>query len=90
MKDKKIETALISVYHKDNLEEIVKELSALNIKIISTGGTAEFINNLNIEVIAVEEITGYPSILGGRVKHFILLFLEVFYLEETIPKINNK
>lgn len=68
MKDKKIETALISVYHKDNLEEIVKELNALNIKIISTGGTAEFIKNLNIDVITVEEITGYPSILGGRVK----------------------
>jgi len=68
MKEKKIETALISVFHKDNLEEILKELKNLNVKIISTGGTADFIRIMGIDVTTVEDITGYPSILGGRVK----------------------
>ncbi len=65
---KKITTALISVYHKENLEEIVKQLYALNITIYSTGGTKEYIEKLNIPVTSVEEITHYPSFLGGRVK----------------------
>lgn len=65
---KKINTALLSVYHKNNLEKIAKELHKLDIQIISTGGTYEFIKNLNIPVKTVEEITNYPSILGGRVK----------------------
>jgi phosphoribosylaminoimidazolecarboxamide formyltransferase / IMP cyclohydrolase len=66
--NKKIKSALISVYYKDHLEEIVRKLSALNVSIISTGGTKEFIEKLGIKVTAVEELTGYPSILGGRVK----------------------
>ncbi len=66
--DKKIKTALISVYYKDHLEEIVKKLNSLGVSIISTGGTKEFIEKLGIKVTAVEELTGYPSILGGRVK----------------------
>jgi phosphoribosylaminoimidazolecarboxamide formyltransferase/IMP cyclohydrolase len=66
--NKKIKSALISVYYKDHLEEIVKKLNALNISIISTGGTKEFIEKLGIKVTAVEALTGYPSILGGRVK----------------------
>ncbi len=66
--DKKIKTALISVYYKDHLEEIVKKLDSQGVKIISTGGTKEFIENLGIKVTAVETLTGYPSILGGRVK----------------------
>lgn len=65
---KQIRTALLSVYHKDNLEKIARELHQLNVKIISTGGTYDFIKSLDLPVIAVEEITGYPSILGGRVK----------------------
>jgi phosphoribosylaminoimidazolecarboxamide formyltransferase/IMP cyclohydrolase len=65
---KKIKTALISVYNKDNLEEIVVMLDSLGVSIISTGGTQEFIKKLGISVIAVETMTGYPSILGGRVK----------------------
>jgi phosphoribosylaminoimidazolecarboxamide formyltransferase/IMP cyclohydrolase len=66
--NKKIKSALISVYCKDHLEEIVLKLNSLNISIISTGGTKEFIEKLGIKVTAVEELTGYPSILGGRVK----------------------
>lgn len=65
---KKIRTALISVFYKDRLDEIVEKLYALNVKIYSTGGTYEFIKGLNIPVESVETLTGYPSILGGRVK----------------------
>lgn len=66
--NKKIESALISVFHKDGLEEIIEKLVSLDIDIYSTGGTADFIEDLNFPVIRVEEITEYPSILGGRVK----------------------
>ncbi len=65
---KKIKSALVSVYHKDNLDTIVKELNRLNIDIYSTGGTKSFIEKLNVPVKAVEDLTTYPSILGGRVK----------------------
>jgi len=65
---KTIKTALISVYHKDNLDKIVKLLSDKRVTIYSTGGTMDFIKGLGVPVVAVEELTGYPSILGGRVK----------------------
>ena len=65
---KKIINALISVYHKDRLDEIVNILSELEIKIYSTGGTYDFIKNLGIEATTIESLTSYPSILGGRVK----------------------
>ncbi len=65
---KKAKSALISVFHKDGLESIVKKLNALGIKIYSTGGTEKFIKDLEINVIPVEDLTSYPSILGGRVK----------------------
>ncbi|MBT8284949.1 MAG: bifunctional phosphoribosylaminoimidazolecarboxamide formyltransferase/IMP cyclohydrolase [Flavobacteriaceae bacterium] len=65
---KKAKSALISVYHKDGLEPIVKKLSELGITIYSTGGTESFIRSLGVDVIPVEEVTSYPSILGGRVK----------------------
>jgi len=65
---KKIQSALISVFYKDGLEPIVKKLSELGITIYSTGGTQAFIENLGINVIPVENLTTYPSILGGRVK----------------------
>jgi phosphoribosylaminoimidazolecarboxamide formyltransferase/IMP cyclohydrolase len=65
---KKISAALISVFYKDGLEPIVKLLHELNIKIYSTGGTQQFIEKLNIPVTPVEDLTTYPSILGGRVK----------------------
>ncbi len=61
-------SALISVFHKDGLAPIVKKLSELNVTIYSTGGTEKFIKELGIPVIAVEDLTSYPSILGGRVK----------------------
>lgn len=66
--DKKINSALISVYNKQGLEVIVKKLQDLRVKIISTGGTADYIENLGIKTVRVEDITNYPSILGGRVK----------------------
>ena len=68
MEPKKIKSALISVYHKDGLEPIVRELHKNDVTIYSTGGTYKFIHDLGIEPIAVESLTGYPSILGGRVK----------------------
>ena len=65
---KTIKSALISVFHKDGLEPVVKKLNDLNVTIYSTGGTEKFIKNLGISVIPVDEVTSYPSILGGRVK----------------------
>lgn len=65
---KKIKSALISVYYKDNLDKIVLKLNELDVRIYSTGGTQSFIKELGVEVTAVEELTTYPSILGGRVK----------------------
>ncbi|MFA6353607.1 MAG: bifunctional phosphoribosylaminoimidazolecarboxamide formyltransferase/IMP cyclohydrolase [Candidatus Paceibacterota bacterium] len=65
---KKIKSALISVFNKDRLNEIVKLLAKHKVKIISTGGTAEFIRKLKIPVTEVETITNYPSLFGGRVK----------------------
>lgn len=66
--DKTIKRALISVYHKDNLEGVVKTLHKLGVELLSTGGTQSFIEGLNIPVTPVEKLTSYPSILGGRVK----------------------
>ena len=66
--DKKIKSALISVFYKDGLENIVKELHRLSVTIYSTGGTQKFIEALNVPCVAVETLTTYPSILGGRVK----------------------
>ena len=66
--NKKIQSALISVFYKDGLENIIKELHQLGITIYSTGGTQKFIEELNIPCVPVESLTTYPSILGGRVK----------------------
>ena len=65
---KKIQSALISVFSKDGIEPIVRQLNSQNVTIYSTGGTEDFIKNLGINVIPVEDVTSYPSILGGRVK----------------------
>jgi phosphoribosylaminoimidazolecarboxamide formyltransferase/IMP cyclohydrolase len=64
----KIKNALISVYYKDGLESLVQLLAQQGVQLFSTGGTEQFIKDLNIPVTAVEDLTGYPSILGGRVK----------------------
>ncbi len=68
MSDKRIKSALISVYYKEGLEEIVRTLHELGIKIFSTGGTYNFIKDLGLPAETVESLTTYPSILGGRVK----------------------
>lgn len=65
---KKIKTALISVFHKDGLENILSSLHKDGVKFLSTGGTQAFIESLGYPCQAVEELTTYPSILGGRVK----------------------
>ncbi len=65
---KKIKSALISVYYKDGLDAIVKKLAQEGVTIYSTGGTLKFIKGLGVKATAVEDLTGYPSILGGRVK----------------------
>lgn len=66
--EKTVKSALISVFNKDGLEPIVRKLNEQGVIIYSTGGTQTFINDLGIEVVPVEEVTSYPSILGGRVK----------------------
>ena len=65
---KKIKTALVSVYHKDGLDELLKKLNEEGVKFLSTGGTQTFIESLGYECQKVEDVTTYPSILGGRVK----------------------
>ena len=65
---KTIQSALISVFSKEGLEPIVRQLNSQNVTLYSTGGTEDFIKNLGIPVIPVEDVTSYPSILGGRVK----------------------
>ncbi|MGQ9846973.1 MAG: bifunctional phosphoribosylaminoimidazolecarboxamide formyltransferase/IMP cyclohydrolase [Bacteroidales bacterium] len=64
----KIKTALISIFHKENIEPIIHKLASLNVKFISTGGTKDYIEKLGYQVTAVEKITSFPSMLGGRVK----------------------
>ncbi len=68
MEKKRIKRALISVYHKEKLDLIVQKLNEQGVTFISTGGTKSFIESLSIPCDAVEDLTGYPSILGGRVK----------------------
>ena len=68
MAEKKIKNALLSVYYKDGLEEIVRLLGEQGVQVFSTGGTQTFVEGLGVKVTPVESLTGYPSILGGRVK----------------------
>jgi phosphoribosylaminoimidazolecarboxamide formyltransferase / IMP cyclohydrolase len=65
---KRINSALISVFHKDGLDEIIAELNKLQVQIYSTGGTLDYIKKLGADAISVESLTSYPSIFGGRVK----------------------
>lgn len=66
--DKAIQSALISVFNKDGLEPVIRRLAELGVTLYSTGGTRQFIESLGLSCLAVEDLTGYPSILGGRVK----------------------
>jgi phosphoribosylaminoimidazolecarboxamide formyltransferase/IMP cyclohydrolase len=68
MTEKKIKSALISAFYKDGLDDIVRYLASHGVQIYSTGGTLKFIEELGVSATAVEELTSYPSILGGRVK----------------------
>ena len=65
---KKSKRALVSVFHKDGLDEILRTLHAQGVELLSTGGTQTFIESLGIPCVKVEDVTTYPSILGGRVK----------------------
>lgn len=65
---KKIKTALVSVFHKEGLDDLLAQLHACGVEFLSTGGTRSFITSLGYPCRAVEELTTYPSILGGRVK----------------------
>ncbi|MBO5706914.1 MAG: IMP cyclohydrolase [Bacteroidaceae bacterium] len=65
---KRIKRALVSVFHKDGLDEILRTLHAQGVELLSTGGTQSFIESLGIPCVKVEDVTSYPSILGGRVK----------------------
>ncbi len=65
---KKIKRALISVYHKESLDKLIKQLNSQNTEILSTGGTFDYIQSMGVEAKKVEDLTSYPSILGGRVK----------------------
>lgn len=68
MSTKKIKTALVSVFHKDGLEQILEKLHREGVRLLSTGGTQAFIESLGYPCCKVEDVTTYPSILGGRVK----------------------
>ena len=68
METKQIKTALVSVFHKDGLDELRKKLNDEGVKFLSTGGTQKFIESLGYDCQTVESVTTYPSILGGRVK----------------------
>lgn len=65
---KAIKTALVSVFHKDGLDELLAKLNAEGVRFLSTGGTQKFIESIGYECQSVESVTTYPSILGGRVK----------------------
>ena len=90
---KKIQSALISVYYKDNLEPIIQFLKEHGVTIYSTGGTQKFIEDQGAEVIAVEDLTSYPSIFGGRVKTLHpKVFGGILYrreLEEDVTQADN-
>ena len=67
-KDIPIRSALISVYHKEGLEPVIQELVKTGVQLYATGGTLHYLQSLGTNPIPVEDLTGYPSILGGRVK----------------------
>ncbi len=87
---KRIKTALVSVYHKEGLDEIITKLHEEGVEFLSTGGTRQFIESLGYPCKAVEDLTTYPSILGGRVKTLHPRFLEVFFAAADWSKTCNR
>ena len=87
---KKIKTALVSVFHKDGLDEIITKLHQDGVEFLSTGGTRQFIESLGFPCKAVEDLTTYPSILGGRVKPYIRRCLVVSCVVANWNKICNR
>ena len=76
---KRIKTALVSVYHKEGLDEIITKLHEEGVEFLSTGGTRQFIESLGYPCKAVEDLTTYPSILGGRVKTLHPIFMDLYF-----------
>ena len=76
--EKIIRKALISVYHKDGLADILSELHQAGVAFVSTGGTRKFVESLGYPCEAVEDLTQYPSMLGGVLRRYTLLFWVVF------------
>src|SRR5688572_18170376 len=90
MANRKITRALISVFYKDNLEPIVHHLGKQGVEFVSTGGTQEFIEKLGYKVTRVEDLTGYPSIFGGRVKTLHpAVFGGILYRREDAGDLNQ-
>ena len=87
---KKIKTALVSVFHKDGLDELLKKLNEEGVKFLSTGGTQQFIESLGYECQKVEDVTTYPSILGGRqmkqyeIPEIDLVIVDLYPFEQTV------
>lgn len=87
---KRIKTALVSVYHKEGLDEIITKLYEEGVEFLSTGGTRQFIESLGYPCKAVEDLTTYPSILGGRVKTLHPKISEVFFVVVVWNRICNR
>ena len=87
---RRIKTALVSVYHKEGLDEIITKLHEEGVEFLSTGGTRQFIESLGYPCKAVEDLTTYPSILGGRVKTLHPRFSVVSFAAENLNKIFSR
>jgi AICAR transformylase/IMP cyclohydrolase PurH len=89
---KRIKTALVSVYHKDGLDAIIRRLAEEGVEFLSTGGTRHFIESLGYACHAVEDLTGYPSILGVS-RHFTrkysVVFCAVVNWKKTVSRLPN-
>ena len=87
---RRIKTALVSVYHKEGLDEIITKLHEEGVEFLSTGGTRQFIESLGYPCKAVEDLTTYPSILGGRVKKLHPKVSVVSFAAENWNKISSR
>ena len=87
---RRIKTALVSVYHKEGLDEIITKLHEEGVQFLSTGGTRQFIESLGYPCQAVEDLTSYPSILGGRVKTLHPRFSAVSFAVENWNRTSSR